>query len=370
MFLLAFLATLFTLFGLSDILDMYGHLASNKLFVILVVLILVGYLIIKFTNRLKNTKEEKEFLFDLINSQENLIIVMKNNDIENANESFFKFFTEYSNIDEFKHEHNDIADLFLKEDGFLHKTKYRNWIGHLSRYNEETYRVKIKKDDEFYIFKIVVRKSEKHEKTIITLSDITEFENSRLLLEEYKRVVDVATIVSKTDLKGKITYVNDAFVKISGYSREELLNKHHNILRSSNVPATIFENMWKTIKSKKVWMGEIENIAKNGMPYFVKATVIPILNVKGEVSEFIALRHDITEEVLSKRKAVHRQERNKEFLEKVAFKIEKPIGNLEEALRCLDEANLNDEQKNCLKNIKSDTETLVDISKEVKEYQK
>lgn len=71
------------------------------------------------------------------------------------------------------------------------------------------------------------------------------------VLNEYKKIVDSIYIVSETDPKGIITYVNDTFCKISGYSREELLGKPHNIIRDPSVPKETFKEMWDTIKSKK-----------------------------------------------------------------------------------------------------------------------
>ncbi|MFA6193112.1 MAG: PAS domain-containing protein [Sulfurimonas sp.] len=122
-----------------------------------------------------------------------------------------------------------------------------------------------------------------------------ELKNNAKLLEEYKRVVDAGAIVSKTDLNGKITYVNDQFCKISGYTREELIGSNHNIVRHSDVPAEIYEDLWNTIKSKACWKGKIKNRAKDGSAYYVTAIIIPILDDKDNVVEYLALRQDVTE---------------------------------------------------------------------------
>lgn len=119
--------------------------------------------------------------------------------------------------------------------------------------------------------------------------------NKTITIEQLNNAIDKTTLVSKTDLKGKITYVNDAFEKLSGYSKKELLGKSHNIIRDPNTPKEIFKDMWETIKSKKSWHGTITNLAKNGTNYTVDATIFPILNVDGRIMEYIAIRHDITE---------------------------------------------------------------------------
>ncbi len=121
------------------------------------------------------------------------------------------------------------------------------------------------------------------------------------LLNEYKKVVDVAAIVSKTDTKGVITYINDEFCKISGFTKEELIGKPHNIVRHPNMPSSAFKDLWDTIKSKNIWKGVVENLKKDGGSYFVKATIVPILDNDNNIVEFIGLREDITELILQEK---------------------------------------------------------------------
>ena len=119
-------------------------------------------------------------------------------------------------------------------------------------------------------------------------------ENSNLLTE-YKRAVDLSNIVSKTNPKGVITYVNDKFCEISGYTKDELIGKPHNIIRHPDMPREAFKELWDTIKAKKSWHGVVTNMRKDGGQYIVDTTVVPILDVDGDITEYIAIRHDITE---------------------------------------------------------------------------
>ncbi|MDP1784867.1 MAG: sensor domain-containing diguanylate cyclase [Sulfuricurvum sp.] len=129
----------------------------------------------------------------------------------------------------------------------------------------------------------------------ITSSNINYKSENSNLLAEYKKAVDLSTIVSKTNPKGVITYVNDKFCEISGYTRDELIGKPHNLIRHPDMPREAFKELWDTIKAKKSWNGVVTNMKKNGGQYIVDTTVIPILDVDGDVVEYIAIRHDITE---------------------------------------------------------------------------
>lgn len=120
--------------------------------------------------------------------------------------------------------------------------------------------------------------------------------------EKYRRAVDAAAIFSETDLNGRITYVNDQFCSISGYSREELLGSNHRILGSGLHPPEFFSNMWRTIALGQVWKGEICNRAKDGTLYWVDSTVVPLLDeATGRVQRYVAIRFDISE----KRRLLH-----------------------------------------------------------------
>lgn len=114
-------------------------------------------------------------------------------------------------------------------------------------------------------------------------------------LDGYKTAIDNSSIVSKTDLKGIITYVNKMFCDVSGYTREELMGRSHNIVRHPSMPKELFYEMWQTIQDKKIWKGVITNKNKDGSAYIVNATVLPILDREGEILEYVAVRHDITE---------------------------------------------------------------------------
>ncbi len=157
-------------------------------------------------------------------------------------------------------------------------------------------------------------------------------EQSNLLME-YKKAVDVSSIVSKTDPKGIITFVNDHFCDISGYDKEELVGRPHNIIRHPDMPSSAFKEMWETIQAKQVWNGVVKNRAKNGNAYHVKTTVIPILDSSGNILEYIGIRSDITEVETMRAKL-------RDDLKITAKNLEDAYQRSREYERAIDESNI------------------------------
>jgi len=118
-----------------------------------------------------------------------------------------------------------------------------------------------------------------------------------MTLSQYKNAIEQSNIVSKTDINGIITFVNDEFCKIFEYSREELVGKNHNIVRHPDVPKEIFKNLWDTILAKKTYKATVKNLSKQGKTLYVNTTVIPILDKNDEIEEFIAIRYDVTQSI-------------------------------------------------------------------------
>jgi diguanylate cyclase (GGDEF)-like protein/PAS domain S-box-containing protein len=122
-------------------------------------------------------------------------------------------------------------------------------------------------------------------------------------LEEYIRLVDENIITSSTDLDGVITYASQSFCEISGYSKNELIGKKHNIIKHDDTPKHVFKSMWEKLSNGEIWTGEVKNKKKNGDFYWVKAKIYPLMQ-DGKKIGYTAIRQDIT---------------NKKLLEKISI---------------------------------------------------
>jgi PAS domain S-box-containing protein len=120
-------------------------------------------------------------------------------------------------------------------------------------------------------------------------------------MQQYKKAIDVSTVVSITDAQGIITYVNDEFCRVMGYERSELIGQNHNVVRHPSVPESFFKEMWNTLHSLIVWRGHIHNKAKDGHSVYIDTTIVPIVDEHGKVIEYISFKHDVTEQVEQQR---------------------------------------------------------------------
>jgi len=124
--------------------------------------------------------------------------------------------------------------------------------------------------------------------------DITQRKKAEKEINDYKNALDQSSIVSITDQKGIIKYVNDNFCKISGYSASELIGQDHRMINPRYHPDNYIENMWAMISKGNIWRGEFCNEAKNTSLYWVDATIIPFLDSKGNPVQYLAITNDVT----------------------------------------------------------------------------
>ena len=128
------------------------------------------------------------------------------------------------------------------------------------------------------------------------IHNLSEKYKDALRESEYRLItLDQHAIISMTDTSGIITFANEHFSSISGYSEEELIGKNHSILKSGKHPVDFYQEMWATISAGEIWSGQICNRAKNGNEYWVEATIVPFMDENGLPYKYVSVRTDITE---------------------------------------------------------------------------
>lgn len=143
--------------------------------------------------------------------------------------------------------------------------------------------------------------------------------------QEYTDAVDKSANVVKTDAKGIITYVNDAFVKTSGYSRKKLIGKTHRMLRHADTPNETYQRLWETILSKKMWFGTLQNRAKDGHNYYINTTIVPLLDENNEIKEFLSIQYEVTELIEATHKAQAAEQAKAQFVASMSHELRTPL---------------------------------------------
>ncbi len=160
----------------------------------------------------------------------------------------------------------------------------------------------------------------------IIAKDITEERKKELDLLRFYNIAEKTIFpLVITDLDGNMNYVNPAYLAASGYSKEEVLGKNPNVFGSGRQSKKFWKKMWDTVRSGKVWVGEVENRRKSGEPYYAQLMISPIVDHNHEVNGFFGVHRDLSDKKLLEKQLVHTQKM--ESIGTLAAGVAHEVGN-------------------------------------------
>jgi PAS domain S-box-containing protein len=164
-------------------------------------------------------------------------------------------------------------------------------------------------------------------------------------LNQFVNALNVSNIVFKINTSGLITYANDPFCSISGYSRDELIGKNHSFFYHPDIPSSVLQELWSTVESGSIFKIILKNMAKNGQPYYIDTTIIPMKNKDEEITEYIAVQHDVTELVSARDKAIAAEQFKDRFLSNMSHELRTPLNGIIGFTELIEALSTNDTQR-------------------------
>ena len=204
---------------------------------------------------------------------------------------------------------------------------------------------------------------------IWTLLDITALRDAQALARRLSRAVEqTSTSVVMTDLEGNITFVNRGFCRATGYTEEESLGKNPRIIKSGDMPAEVYREMWEKLTSGQQWRGELRNRRKNGEIFWESAVISPVKDDEGKITQYVAVKEDVTE----RKRAEEQLQAYAAAMEAANLALEQSNRRAEQAAQAKGEflANMSHEIRTPMNGVLGMTDLLLDtdLSAEQRKY--
>jgi diguanylate cyclase (GGDEF)-like protein/PAS domain S-box-containing protein len=189
-------------------------------------------------------------------------------------------------------EAEDFISKRVKHEDFIHPEdikSYRNQRREVSKIIKNEYNFK-----PYRIIKIIKDKNDNTSHYYGYLTDITEYQKTKKNLNQYFNIINENVLICVTDTKGKILDVSNAYCKLTGYKKEELINHTHRILKHPDSKEN-YRDLWETINQGAIWKGEHQNIKKDGSSFWVENSITPNYDDNHNIIGFTSIYNDITD---------------------------------------------------------------------------
>ncbi len=197
-----------------------------------------------------------------------------------------------------------------------------------------------------------------------------EIERNVKLLNEYKKAIDASAIVSKMDTEGRITFVNDNFCKVSGYSREELIGKEHSTILNTDEEQPFEPDFLETIAPRSIYNKTLQKQKKDGSYFYVDSTIVPIVNTDGRVAEYIVIGYEVTTLIKAEQEAVEAGISKEYFLSNMSHEIRTPLNAILGFVSILQDEVENLTHKKYLEIVLNSGENLLTIINDILDFSK
>ena len=206
---------------------------------------------------------------------------------------------------------------------------------------------------------------------IFTARDITKRKKDEDSLRKLISAIEqTPTCIVITDTDGRIEYVNPYFENLTGYSLEEVIGKNPRVLNAGITPKETFKDLWETITKGEIWRGEFINKKKNGNLYEESVIIAPITDNEGTITNYVAVKENITELKKAREAAIIANQAKSKFLANMSHEIRTPLNGIIGFLQLLSDTNLNEKQKQYVETIKLSSDALLRILNDILDFSK
>ena len=190
------------------------------------------------------------------------------------------------------------------------------------------------------------------------------------LLDEYQKAIDESAIISKTDENGNITYVNDKYLQLSGYAKDELIGQKHSITKHEDMPQDYFDDLWFQLENAGLFRGTLKNLKKNGDYFYIDVTIVKITDPYDDSIEYMSIANDVTTLIDARLEAQKAAEAKEYFLSNMSHEIRTPLNAILGFVNLLIEQDISKQHRKYLDIILNSGENLLSIINDILDFSK